>query len=335
MKVLIFHVLAAVLVSGPGEEHRLECKCHGVSGSCPPELLDDPPQVSWARLHPQRQIQPRHPRGAGQSHAPQTPHFLKIKKPYSYRKPMDTDLVYIEKSPNYCEADPVTGSVGTQGRVCNKTLVHHPNGCDLMCCGRGYNTHQYSRVWQCNCKFFWCCYVKCNTCSERTVVYTCKWAMLMDRLTLFWKGSFIFILTLKDDSIRWHLFFAQDFYFRLTFMADHQECQSFTLEKERGTKSVNDCPFDATQLSLLSSINPEAVWIQIRLSVKPITTTLHLDFTNGATETWTSCRHAVKRTEILTNRAEQQGSWSRGEYFLIIFASNQPRRKKMHIPIMY
>ncbi len=59
-------------------------------------------------------------------------------------------------------------------------------------------------------------------------------------------------------------------------MADHQECQSFTLEKERGTKSVNDCPFDATQLSLLSSINPEAVWIQIRLSVKPIITTCTL-----------------------------------------------------------
>ncbi|KAL0181082.1 hypothetical protein M9458_023488, partial [Cirrhinus mrigala] len=59
------------------------------------------------------------------------PTFLKVKKPYSYRKPMDTDLVYIE-------------NMGTQGRICNKT-AQQANGCDLMCCGRGYNTHQYSR----------------------------------------------------------------------------------------------------------------------------------------------------------------------------------------------
>ncbi len=54
--------------------------------------------------------------------------------------------------------------------------------------------------------------------------------------------------------------------------------------------------------------NPEAVWIQIRLSVN-----LHLEFINGATETWTSCRHAEKHTEQI----EQKGP--RGEYFLIIF----------------
>lgn len=60
-------------------------------------------------------------------------------------------------------------------------------------------------------------------------------------------------------------------------MENRQDCQSFTLEKElrgkeRGTKRVNDCTFDATQLSLLSAINPDAVWIKIRLFLKPITT---------------------------------------------------------------
>ncbi|CAI9551192.1 unnamed protein product [Staurois parvus] len=74
---------------------------------------------------------------------------------------------------NYCEEDSATGSVGTQGRLCNRTSPH-VDGCDLMCCGRGYNTHQYTKVWQCNCKFHWCCFVKCNTCSERTEVFTCK-----------------------------------------------------------------------------------------------------------------------------------------------------------------
>ncbi|KAI4823765.1 protein Wnt-7a [Gymnodraco acuticeps] len=154
---------------------RLECKCHGVSGSCTTKTC-------WTTLPKFRELgyilkekyaQAVHVESIKASRN-KRPKFLKIKKPYSYRKPLDTDLVYIDKSPNYCEADLVSGSLGTQGRVCNKTMMQHISGCDLMCCGRGYNTHQYSRVWQCNCKFLWCCYVKCNTCSERTEVYTCK-----------------------------------------------------------------------------------------------------------------------------------------------------------------
>ncbi|XP_059385578.1 protein Wnt-7a-like [Carassius carassius] len=153
---------------------RLECKCHGVSGSCTTKTC-------WTTLPKFRHLgyilkeKYNHAVHVEPVRASRNkrPTFLKVKNPYSYRKPMDMDLVYIEKSPNYCEADPVTGSMGTQGRICNKT-AQQANGCDLMCCDRGYNTHQYSRVWQCNCKFLWCCYVKCNTCSERTEVYTCK-----------------------------------------------------------------------------------------------------------------------------------------------------------------
>jgi wingless-type MMTV integration site family protein 7 len=43
-----------------------------------------------------------------------------------------------------------------------------------MCCGRGYNTHQYTKTFQCNCKFHWCCHVNCQRCQERTEEYTCK-----------------------------------------------------------------------------------------------------------------------------------------------------------------
>lgn len=154
---------------------KLECKCHGVSGSCTTKTcwttLPKFRELGYILKDKYNEAVQVEPVRASRN---KRPTFLKIKKPLSYRKPMDTDLVYIEKSPNYCEEDPVTGSVGTQGRMCNKT-AQQSNGCDLMCCGRGYNTHQYSRVWQCNCKFHWCCYVKCNTCSERTEVYTCKW----------------------------------------------------------------------------------------------------------------------------------------------------------------
>lgn len=48
------------------------------------------------------------------------------------------------------------------------------DGCDLLCCGRGYNTHQYTRTVQCKCEFHWCCTVKCDTCTEKIEEYTCK-----------------------------------------------------------------------------------------------------------------------------------------------------------------
>ncbi|KAK7803572.1 hypothetical protein U0070_004208 [Myodes glareolus] len=153
---------------------KLECKCHGVSGSCTTKTC-------WTTLPKFREV--GHLLKEKYNAAVQVevvrasrlrqPTFLRIKQLRSYQKPMETDLVYIEKSPNYCEEDAATGSVGTQGRLCNRTSPG-ADGCDTMCCGRGYNTHQYTKVWQCNCKFHWCCFVKCNTCSERTEVFTCK-----------------------------------------------------------------------------------------------------------------------------------------------------------------
>ncbi|XP_011498770.1 PREDICTED: protein Wnt-7b isoform X2 [Ceratosolen solmsi marchali] len=89
------------------------------------------------------------------------------------RIPKRSELVFLQPSPNYCEPDLVQGSLGTQGRYCNRTS-RGTDGCDLMCCGRGYNTHQFTRSWQCGCKFHWCCKVHCETCTERTEEYTCK-----------------------------------------------------------------------------------------------------------------------------------------------------------------
>ncbi|KAK7907406.1 hypothetical protein WMY93_016018 [Mugilogobius chulae] len=115
---------------------RLECKCHGVSGSCTTKTC-------WTTLPKFRQLgfmlkdkynQAVHVEPVRASRN-KRPTFLKIKKLHSYRKPLDSELVYIDKSPNYCEADLLSGSMGTQGRHCNKTALQ-PNSCDLMCCGR-------------------------------------------------------------------------------------------------------------------------------------------------------------------------------------------------------
>jgi len=100
------------------------------------------------------------------------------------KKPRRADLVYLEQSPNYCEADWTVGSLGTRGRRClrrtsrgNSTTSWDHEGqdsCDILCCGRGYNTHQIWRKWKCECKFKWCCEVECRNCEERVEIYTCN-----------------------------------------------------------------------------------------------------------------------------------------------------------------
>ena len=82
-------------------------------------------------------------------------------------------LVHVEDSPNYCERDSKTGIPGTRGRLCQR----HGQGsksCDLLCCGRGYNIEQYMYHDRCDCKFIWCCDVKCQVCTTIVHRFTCK-----------------------------------------------------------------------------------------------------------------------------------------------------------------
>lgn len=90
-----------------------------------------------------------------------------------YRRPTAEDLVYLEDSPNYCVRDLSVGSLGTQGRVCNRTS-QDMDGCNLMCCGRGYNTMKMTLKERCECKFHWCCHVECKTCIRSVDIHTCK-----------------------------------------------------------------------------------------------------------------------------------------------------------------
>lgn len=93
--------------------------------------------------------------------------------PKKIQRPKRMEIVYTQQSPNYCEKNRGLGSLGTDGRRCNRTVTGI-DGCDLLCCGRGYNTHQIDRTWQCRCKFQWCCQVQCDICHERVEEYTCK-----------------------------------------------------------------------------------------------------------------------------------------------------------------
>nr|ABG73039.1 signaling protein wnt10a [Schistosoma japonicum] len=83
-------------------------------------------------------------------------------------------LVYLEESPNYCYFDETIGHLGIAGRQCNATSNNAVNSCTRLCCDRGYDTLEFEREQKCECKFFWCCEVRCNICRERIVLHHCK-----------------------------------------------------------------------------------------------------------------------------------------------------------------
>ncbi|XP_028968125.1 protein Wnt-4 [Galendromus occidentalis] len=149
---------------------ELTCKCHGVSGSC--QL-----QVCWRRLKPFRSIGEellQRYDGATQVHASLGRGRPKLKPvTRDVKRPGKKDLVYIEDSPDYCQEDTSLGILGTTGRACNATS-YGLDGCRLLCCGRGYITKVREVSEKCNCKFVWCCEVKCEKCRVKKVEHFCK-----------------------------------------------------------------------------------------------------------------------------------------------------------------
>lgn len=123
------------------------------------------------------------------------------------RRPSKENLVYFERSPDYCEttsdglALPESDG-GTHGRQCRRSAsgiprtetfenpgrfslaaaadsstgssAAAPDSCDVLCCGRGYNSYREVVVERCRCRFVWCCHVTCSTCEREENVYVCK-----------------------------------------------------------------------------------------------------------------------------------------------------------------
>ena len=147
---------------------KIECKCHGVSGSCSMKTC-------WLKLPSFRQvgdylkekydsaIEVRYEQRQNQLRA----------RYRRYAKPTKEDLIYIEDSPNYCNTNPRLGLLGTHGRQCNKNS-NGPDSCRIMCCGRGYYIQKQLKEEKCKCKFQWCCSVKCETCITEVETYICK-----------------------------------------------------------------------------------------------------------------------------------------------------------------
>ena len=143
------------------------CKCHGVSGSCSLKTC-------WLQLAEFRKVGDQLKEKYDSAAAMRITRKGKLELVNSrFNQPTLEDLVYVDPSPDYCLRNETTGSLGTQGRLCNKTS-EGMDGCELMCCGRGYDQFKSVQVERCHCKFHWCCFVKCRKCTEVVDQHVCK-----------------------------------------------------------------------------------------------------------------------------------------------------------------
>lgn len=147
---------------------RLVCKCHGLSGSCTLKTC-------WQKVPSFREIGEMLklkfdgavqviPGNDGKSLVPSKA---------SIKPPEKDDLIYFDESLDFCQYSNKTGSLGTQGRECNATS-YGVDGCELLCCGRGYRRRRVTERKNCRCKFHWCCEVTCDTCIVTKEIYTCR-----------------------------------------------------------------------------------------------------------------------------------------------------------------
>ncbi|XP_053731062.1 protein Wnt-8b isoform X1 [Synchiropus splendidus] len=154
------------------------CKCHGVSGSCTT-------QTCWLQLPEFREVgnylKEKYNRalkvdllrGAGNSAASRgaiADTFSSISR---------KELVHLEDSPDYCLENRTLGLPGMEGRECVKKGKNlskwEKRSCKRLCgqCGLAVEERTAETISSCNCKFHWCCAVKCEQCRKTVTKYFC------------------------------------------------------------------------------------------------------------------------------------------------------------------
>ena len=84
------------------------------------------------------------------------------------------DMAYFDLSPEYCEADLNTNYPGMSGRKCS-TEFQNLSTCEQPCkkCRMTVMKTIKSTQEKCQCKFEWCCKVKCQLCEKKFTITTC------------------------------------------------------------------------------------------------------------------------------------------------------------------
>ncbi|KAM9020229.1 LOW QUALITY PROTEIN: protein Wnt-4-like [Ara ararauna] len=120
---------------------KVECKCHGVSGSC--EV-----RTGWKLMPPfckVGNVLKEKFEGATEVYPKRVgSHKLLVPKSSRFKPYTAHDLVYLLASPDPCRV------FGTSGCQCNRTSAA-TDGCELLCCGRGFCMAQAEVVECCSC----------------------------------------------------------------------------------------------------------------------------------------------------------------------------------------
>jgi hypothetical protein len=190
------------------------CKCHGVSGSCSLKIcwkvMPDFRLIGDELMIRYRMAEQIREKRTGERYRKlkmiatrrSTSNNNGLAEPHKMITNYKDELIYIDKSPNFCRRNRRIGSLGTNGRMCSvldegitatiATLAAQSRSrnvtwlnleheklraaqhCDYLCCGRGYHTRQTEIEEDCDCQFQWCCSVKCKKCKRRIVQYFCN-----------------------------------------------------------------------------------------------------------------------------------------------------------------
>lgn len=174
------------------------CKCHGVSGSCSVK-------VCWKVLPDFREIgnklTEKYQEAARLEDNSARLRIRRLKAiarrrsvqqedTYDDLAVLRDDLIYLDKSPNFCHKSHRLDTPGTSGRLCGLIDEHQINkrryistsqansttifNCRYLCCGRGHRVEVVETEENCDCQFQWCCSVKCKKCKKKVIRYICN-----------------------------------------------------------------------------------------------------------------------------------------------------------------
>ena len=153
---------------------RKVCKCVGLSGACNSKLCFQTLQPLKESTNWLRRRYDRAQKVHASSRAKRDDGTRALVTVARSSTPNKDDLIYLLNSPNYCDYDTSTGSLGTRGRRCNICRRHGGFGtCEELCCGRGHQEYEEIHSRSCSCTFtnF---IMECKTCKEKVTVYRCK-----------------------------------------------------------------------------------------------------------------------------------------------------------------
>lgn len=177
------------------KEAKVVCSCHGISGSCNMktcqrvlsefrkigdllhEKYDNAVRVKMERKDTLEVL-----------------NIVKRKRNGEYRRDNGRlrstnkeagkeSLVFTKESPNYC--DKSSDFPSTVGRLCT-AASYGSDSCENLCCGRGFQKAQVRVKKRCECKFHWCCEIRCKQCEQIETRHTCSWKLL--RSIVHWKN---------------------------------------------------------------------------------------------------------------------------------------------------